>query len=390
MQDFTQLHIGFASEWLKYRPRTWSGTPYSLFNALQHELVHPICDIDVSLPDIQLYAHKILTGRLHEGKLISKYRHTHLHLRPVEKKLHRIIASLPEKLDAVLTIGDIGTTIGKYPFYIYLDMTIDYVMENHGRFPPGENMFSFYSYRNLLRRKKWQDRVFRECAGIFSMSKLMADHIVEHSGVERSRVHVVHAGNNMLKEDDDAPVEKTNRPCPPGKKGRVLFVGRDFLRKGGDLVLAAFEYLAREYSNEIRLTIVGPPQWPQPGPVPEYVEFVGDIPYDQVRSYYQQADLFCLPSRYEGFGLVFTEALSYGVPCIGRRAFAMPEIISHGVDGYLIEKDDPVELASLIIKTLEDETMQARVKNNTSQYRKYYSWNRVARDILSVIHRQTQ
>lgn len=390
MQDISQLHIGFASEWLKYRPRTWSGTPYSLWNALQHELVHPIYDLDASLPDIRLYAHKILTGRVHEGKLISKYRHTHLHLRPVEKKLHRLIAALPKKLDAILTIGDIGTTNGKYPFYIYLDMTIDYVMENYGKFPPGENMFSFYSYKNLLRRKTWQDRVFRECAGIFSMSKMMANHIINHSGVEAGKVHVVHAGNNMLKEHDEAIGVKDVVVPLPDRKKRVLFVGRDFLRKGGDLVLQAFEYLVREYKSDIRLTIIGPLRWPQPGSIPHYVDFVGDIPYDQVRSYYQQADLFCLPSRYEGFGLVFTEALSYGVPCIGRRAFAMPEIISHGVDGYLIEKDDPVELASLIVRTLEDDAMQARVKNNASQYRQYYSWNRVARDILTVIGRDTQ
>src|SRR5215471_13058533 len=64
-----------------------------------------------------------------------------------------------------------------------------------------------------------------------------------------------------------------------------------------------------------------------------------------------------MPSRLEGFGIVFPEALARGLPCIGRDSHAMPESITPGVSGGLITGDDEHELAGIIAAALADDAL---------------------------------
>ena len=64
-----------------------------------------------------------------------------------------------------------------------------------------------------------------------------------------------------------------------------------------------------------------------------------------------------MPSRYEPFGVVFTEALARGLPCIARDAYAMPEIVTPGVSGALVTSDDEHELAAAIAAALVDDAL---------------------------------
>lgn len=93
----------------------------------------------------------------------------------------------------------------------------------------------------------------------------------------------------------------------------------------------------------ITVTIAGLPRWPLSGAIPDGVNFLGQLPLAEVASLYDCHDLLVMPTRVEGFGFVFLEALSRGLPCIGRDDFAMPEMIRPGLNGALLSKDDPEE-----------------------------------------------
>jgi hypothetical protein len=83
-----------------------------------------------------------------------------------------------------------------------------------------------------------------------------------------------------------------------------------------------------------------------------YVQFTGSLDDEHLQRLYQSCDLFVAPSLYESFGLVYLEAMNYAKPVIGCRAGGIPEVIDHGVSGWLVEPEAPKALAEAIISLL--------------------------------------
>jgi phosphatidylinositol alpha-1,6-mannosyltransferase len=79
-----------------------------------------------------------------------------------------------------------------------------------------------------------------------------------------------------------------------------------------------------------------------------HVHFIRDLSYGQLSACYAAADLFALPSRGEGFGFVYLEAMARGKPVIGGAHGGATEVIQDGVTGYLVQHGDAVQLATSI------------------------------------------
>ena len=130
------------------------------------------------------------------------------------------------------------------------------------------------------------------------------------------------------------------------KQERVfLFSGSLIARKGVDLLAKAFVRLAREVPR-VRLKIVGDGELRQSlaqtlRPVSERVEFAGFKDWDELPGEYGAADVLCVPSRYDGWGLVVPEGLAAGLPVIGTdRMGAALEFLETGRNGWLIRAGD--------------------------------------------------
>jgi glycosyltransferase involved in cell wall biosynthesis len=79
--------------------------------------------------------------------------------------------------------------------------------------------------------------------------------------------------------------------------------------------------------------------------VGDTVHWLGDVPRSQLAAEYNRADVFCLPSVQEGFGIVLLEAMAAGKPIAASRAAAIPEVAPHGL---LVEPENPEALAAAL------------------------------------------
>lgn len=94
------------------------------------------------------------------------------------------------------------------------------------------------------------------------------------------------------------------------------------------------------------------------------VRFVGNVPHDVVRVYLQAADVFLLNTAYEGFSHAILEAMGEGVPIVTTRVCGNPEIIRHGVNGYLVAYNNKEELVRAVLSVMSDEALRSRFKKN--------------------------
>jgi phosphatidyl-myo-inositol dimannoside synthase len=86
----------------------------------------------------------------------------------------------------------------------------------------------------------------------------------------------------------------------------------------------------------------------------ESFSFPGPVADAQLQRLYRECDAFVLPSKSEGFGIVFLEAMAHGKPCIGGNHGGTPEVIDDGRDGFLVDFGDVEKLAERLMRLAKD------------------------------------
>lgn len=333
-----------------------------------------LVDVGVEIPPRLRTALRAAHVRPRHGRLTTTWKYSRITDEYCRRTLLRSIAG--SGCDTVLQIQDIAPL--PVPFFLYQDLSYDALLSVHD--PDNDRaVLPNISVGMMRRRRARQLAIYERAAGVLAMSEWFARTLVEVTGLPAEKVHVVHPGITAA-TDPSRPIPERARP-----RRRLLFVGGDFRRKGGPLVVAATELLRREFDPSITLTVAGPPVWPLPGDPPPGVRFLGTLPTDEVAALWDSHDLFVMPSHLEAFGIVFAEALSRGVPCVGRDAFAMPEIIRSGQNGDLVRGDDPAELAEKIAAVLENDAIYSACRRDAGTAAEWFSWDRAARQALDAI-----
>ena len=164
---------------------------------------------------------------------------------------------------------------------------------------------------------------------------------------------------------------RPSRPNPA--PWEILFVGRLAPVKAVHVLIAATGWLVRR-GRDIRLRLVGD------GPcradlerlasergIVEHVTFEGWQNADRVRTLYQQADIFCLPSLAEGIPVVLMEAMAMEIPCVATRVTGVPELIRDREDGLLVAPGNEAELAEALERLLDDPELRVRLGRSARQ-----------------------
>ena len=181
--------------------------------------------------------------------------------------------------------------------------------------------------------RKWKLKALRRShAPIWGIGQFAVEGYRQEFGVERAYQNLPY-----FSDLDRFAVERDSRRS----ELQFLFVGSLIRRKGVDLVARAFARVAREFPH-VRLKVAGVGDLEEMiaemrREVRERVEFVGFKHWRELPELYASADVLCVPSRYDGWGLVVPEGLAAGLPVIATdRMGAALEFVRTGVNGWLI------------------------------------------------------
>ena len=359
------LKLGFACAWDRTPQTTWSGTPWNLRGALAAKA--EVADVGPEVPALVKNAIRVASVRRRNGRWASGWRWSPAWERAAGASIWRSLRHEP--VDALLQIGDFG--VFDLPYFLYQDSNVDVLEDLVAQWPSGIPGLPPLDQSGLARRRRRQRHIYGQCEAVFAMSEWFKGVLTTRSGVPPDRVAVVRAGAHAAPGPQALP--------QPGirTRSRLLFIGREFWRKGGDLVVEATRVL-RDRGSDITLTVAGPREWPLPGAPPAGVRFEGAVSIERVTDLLSSHDLFVMPSRFEAFGIALVEALTHGLPCVARDAYAMTEIVTPGVNGSLIDNDDVGALCESILSVLESDEVYERTWADRESMVARYSWDHVA------------
>jgi len=196
-------------------------------------------------------------------------------------------------------------------------------------------------------------RVYASSRRVICVSESVREQVLE--GMGRScRTSVVYNGVDpeLFSPSDD----------PSSESPVILSVGNLLSSKGHELLVRGASSLASEFPA-LRWEFIGHGQersrlqtLAQQLAVDARVRFLGRQPRQQVARAMRRCTVFALPSRYEGLGSVYLEAMSTSKPVIGCRGQGIAEIIRHGSNGFLVGPDNEKELTLAIAMLLRDES----------------------------------
>ncbi len=238
-------------------------------------------------------------------------------------------------------------------------------------------------------------------------SHFLKNHLVKETLCSSSKITVNHLGVNVDQfqpkwhHDQNAKVELLKKEYGVVGRKILVYAGRLIEIKGVHHILAALPEMIK-VDPSIVLIIAGSSLVPTSdnlayenrlrelaASVNDHVIFTSFIPYDEIHTLFQMADLLLVPSIAEPFGLVNVEAMAVGTPVIATNSGGIPEIIVHGKTGILIHPERVVdELTWQVIRLLVNpEKISKMGVNSALHVRDHFTWSHTAKRYLALYRR---
>ncbi len=175
----------------------------------------------------------------------------------------------------------------------------------------------------------------------------------------------------------------------------LLYAGNIRKHKNVPRLVEAFAVAREQLAShpvyrDLRLVIIGDTisQYPAvrqaviKSRVEHVVRFLGFVPFETLRCFYQFAAAFVFPSRYEGFGLPPLEAMASGTPVVTSGVSSLPEVV--GDAAILVNPENVFEIARGIRDVLLDDVLRAQLIRRGREQALRFSWERTARQVLEI------
>jgi len=232
---------------------------------------------------------------------------------------------------------------------------------------------SSHQIAGLVRRQR---AAYESATACCTFSHWVADSITSDYGIDASKVHVVGLGTNNSFPERASSERQWSTP-------RFLFVGFDWVRKNGDLVLAAFAKVRESFPDATLDLVGGHPRVELDG-----VTGHGPLAMDDaagracLTELYRQATVFVMPSVHEPAGTVYVEAAAAGIPSIGTRNGGAATCIGDG--GLVVDPGRPSQLCEAMLE-LCDPAVACRLGAIGREHAKQLTWRKVAERLVRAL-----
>ena len=262
-----------------------------------------------------------------------------------------------------------------------------------------EHMFGSRADSSMSRRLHYYctRRVLREAARVIAVSQFTRNEIQKLFGVPAGRIEVVY---NAIDErflqghanDADrqliAERYQVNYPF-------ILYAGAIRPHKNVVRIIEAFSALKSELAKEhcfedLKLIIIGDDLSSHPrlrrtvvrSGVQHDVRFLGFVPIEVLRIFYDVAKVFVFPSLYEGFGLPPLEAMAHGTPVVTSNTSSLPEVVGNAA--LTVNPENVFEIRRALRHALLDPDVRARMKQSGYVQAQHFSWTTSVSRILEI------
>ncbi len=360
--------------------RSWSGTIYYMQKALREdgwEIVDigPVGSSSFVAKCIG-WVSRIFLGKRYEYKRSEFYARrlsSKATRRIAEVNLDCIVAPAASEAIAYLEKGDV-------PLVWLSDTTFSLLCNYY------QSSSNFHS--NSIASGNVVEKKAMEMADIVSFpSQWAADSAVKDYGVSASKIKVIPFGANF----DEVPSADVAQNRSLSGACRMLFLGVDWERKGGDIAYETLVALEEDHLINGFLTVVGCE--PPPCVKHERLNVVGFLDKNDplqaklLIDLIMESDYLLLPTRNECYGLVFCEASAYGLPSISTNTGGVSGVVSEGENGFLLPlKARGREYAEVVASLESDaEGYQQLCQSCRRAYDDRLNWKVWAREVTTLI-----
>ena len=242
-------------------------------------------------------------------------------------------------------------------------------------------------------------RALKGAARIFAVSNFTKSEVEKLFGIPPDRIEVVYNAiderflrGHASEADRQLLAERylVNHPF-------LLYAGRISPHKNVVRIIEAFSALKAELEKEalfpgLKLIIIGDELSKHPdlrrtvirSRMQNDVRFMGFVPIEVLRIFYDAAKIFVFPSLYEGFGLPPLEAMAHGTPVVTSNTSSLPEVVGNAA--VLVNPENVFEIMRALHRVLLDQALRDKLKARGYEQAKRFSWEAAARQILRVYH----
>lgn len=268
-----------------------------------------------------------------------------------------------------------------------------------------DHMYRVNSQSALKRSLHFQftKRVLQHAARIFAVSNFSKADTVRLFAVPPERIEVIYnAIDDSFRQGHAGEAERqfiaeryqVNTPF-------LLYAGRISPHKNVVRIIEAFAALKNELNKEgkfedLKLIIIGDEVSKHPdlrracvkGGVQNDVRFLGFVPIDVLRIFYDQAKIFVFPSLYEGFGLPPLEAMAHATPVVTSNTSSIPEVVGNAA--VMVNPENIFEIMRALHRVLVDQSLRDKLKARGLEQAAKFSWDSSVRRMMEIYREVAQ